>query len=206
MSCLGCKAVRINHSLKLLKGKRQITTAHSTATETFPKSFDDIPSPKGKKNTEFGTPLMLIMVLGLPILGTTLSLIMAGSAPQLHNYINKRHRKLGPIFKENVGPVPCVFLSDPEAMRAVYAHEGKYPVHLLPDAWTTYNNMHNVSRGLLFMNGEEWLHFRRILNPLLLKGPQPWLEKCCGPAVDSLLSNLRKASFRLVKLCMKWIF
>lgn len=53
MSCLGSKAVRVNHSLKLLKGKKQISTAHSTVVETFPKSFNEIPSPKGKKNTEF---------------------------------------------------------------------------------------------------------------------------------------------------------
>lgn len=52
MSGLGCKAVRVNHSLKLLKGKKQISTAHSTVAETFPKSFDDIPSPKGKDNTK----------------------------------------------------------------------------------------------------------------------------------------------------------
>ncbi|CAG9768634.1 unnamed protein product [Ceutorhynchus assimilis] len=127
---------------------------------------------------------------GLPIIGTTLSLILAGSTPKLHKYIDKRHQQLGPIFKERIGPVECVFISDPQAIRLAFACEGKYPYHVLPEAWTTYNALHNVSRGLFFMNGQEWLHFRRILNPLLLKGDQSWLKDCCGPAIENLIGKI----------------
>lgn len=73
------------------------------------QDFNEVPSPKG-----------------LPIIGTTLSLIISGSTPKLHWYVDKRHKELGSIYKENIGPVKAVFLSDPVDMRAVFAQEGKH--------------------------------------------------------------------------------
>ncbi|ERL87956.1 hypothetical protein D910_05344 [Dendroctonus ponderosae] len=116
--------------------------------------------------------------------------MMAGSSPKLHRYIDARHRQLGSIFKENIGPVACVFIADPADMRLVFAKEGKYPQHLLPEAWTVYNQLHNASRGLFFMDGVEWLHFRRILNPALLKGDQQWLQQCCEPPIARLVAQI----------------
>lgn len=68
---------------------------------------------------------------GFPILGTAFSLIMAGGYTKLHEYIDKRHKELGPVFKDNVGPVTAVFLSDPEEMRKVFAKEGKFNAYNL---------------------------------------------------------------------------
>lgn len=69
--------------------------------------FQDVPSPRG-----------------WPVVGTTFSLLAAGGPPKLHEYMDKRHKQLGPIFKDNVGPVTAVFLSDAEEMRIVFAQEG----------------------------------------------------------------------------------
>lgn len=84
-----------------------------------------------------------------------LDLIAAGGGPKLHLYIDSRHKQLGPIFSETLGPVNAVFISDPKFMRQVFNAEGKYPVHFLPDAWVLYNKMHNSERGLFFM----WVWF-----------------------------------------------
>lgn len=63
---------------------------------------------------------------GLPIIGTSMSLILAGGYTRLHQYVDKRHNELGSVFKDNVGPVTAVFLSDAEEMRKVFAKESKF--------------------------------------------------------------------------------
>jgi ecdysteroid 2-hydroxylase len=87
----------------------------------------------------------------LPIIGTTLDLIAAGGASRLHEYVDARHRQLGPIYRESIGPVTGVFVADPNEMRRVFTLEGKYPKHILPDAWVLYNKMYGSKRGLFFM-------------------------------------------------------
>nr|QTM97418.1 Cytochrome P450 [Sitophilus oryzae] len=181
MICANCKALR---SVANELCAKYFSTTFKVGLSSLPsaitsRTIEDVTGPKG-----------------LPVIGTTLSLLMAGSTPKLHYYIDKRHQQYGPIFKESVGPVPCVFISDPKAMRAVFTHEGKYPIHILPEAWTTYNVLHNVSRGIFFMDGEEWLHFRRILNPILLKGDQSWIDESCKPAIDNLIEKIKSQSAR----------
>lgn len=68
---------------------------------------------------------------GLPFVGTAFSLIMAGGYTRLHEYVDKRHKELGPIFKDNVGPVTAVFLSNAEEMRKVFAKESKFHFYIL---------------------------------------------------------------------------
>jgi hypothetical protein len=36
-------------------------------------------------------------------------------------------------------------------MRSIFAHEGKYPLHIIPPPWLYFNQKFNVERGLLFM-------------------------------------------------------
>ncbi|KAH8336493.1 hypothetical protein KR074_001276, partial [Drosophila pseudoananassae] len=116
-------------------------------------------------------------VKGLPIVGTLLDLIAAGGAMHLHKYIDARHRQYGPIFRERLGGTQdAVFVSSANLMRGVFLHEGQYPQHPLPDAWTLYNQQHACRRGLFFMEGAEWLHNRRILNRLLLNGNLNWMD------------------------------
>nr|WCC58042.1 cytochrome P450 [Pharsalia antennata] len=136
--------------------------------------FQDIPSPKG-----------------WPLVGTTFSLLAAGGPPKLHEYMDRRHKQLGPIFKDNVGPVTAVFLSDAEEMRNVFAQEGKYPVHIKPEPWLVYNAKHHYTRGLFFMDGEEWLKFRKVMNKLLLRGDLSWIEDSCEAASDLLLKRIK---------------
>lgn len=140
-----------------------------------------------------------------PVVGSTLSLLAAGGAPKLHLYVHRRHAELGPIFRDKIGSLNAVFVADPEMYRAVFAQEGKHPAHFLPEAWNVYNQMSGKSRGLLFMDGEEWLHYRRILNQLLLKGDPTWIESACESSAKKLAENFpQKASSNLEAELYRW--
>nr|UYC47530.1 cytochrome P450 enzyme [Schistocerca gregaria] len=118
---------------------------------------------------------------GLPLLGTTLDLLAAGAAPRLHRYVDRRHRELGPVFRESIGPVDAVFVADANEMRRVFSVEGRYPAHIVPESWLLYNEVYGYKRGLFFMDGEEWLRFRRVLSGQLLRagsGPELLVAPC----------------------------
>ena len=74
-----------------------------------------------------------------------------GGAPFLHKYCDHLHKQLGPIYKEKLGPTECIFLADPNMIRQVYQNEGKYPKHLVPEAWLIFNQVKGIKRGLFFM-------------------------------------------------------
>lgn len=149
-------------------------------------SSDEIPQPRG-----------------LPLIGTTLALVAEGAAPKLHIYIDKRHKQLGPVFRDKIGPISAVFLADPEEMRSVFAQEGKYPRHVLPEAWLVYNRTYGCSRGLFFMDGEEWLHYRRIMNRLLLKGDGRVVVEACRKVSEELVGRVSTAE-NLEKELYRW--
>lgn len=91
------------------------------------------------------------IVKGLPIVGTIFSILAAGGGRKLHEYIDKRHEEYGSVFKEKLGPVDAVWISDPLDMKLVYAQEGKFPQHILPEVWLLYNDTYGQQRGLYFM-------------------------------------------------------
>lgn len=55
----------------------------------------------------------------LPIVGTLFDLILAGGAEYVHQYCDKRHKTLGPIYREKLGNVEAVFLSDAKLIQKV---------------------------------------------------------------------------------------
>lgn len=84
-------------------------------------------------------------------MGTLFSLLSAGGAEQLHRYIDERHKEMGPIFRERIGPICSTFISDASMIREIFANEGKYPKHVLPESWLVYNKLYSNQRGLYFM-------------------------------------------------------
>lgn len=85
------------------------------------------------------------------LLSSLINLINHEKALNLHKYVDENHRKLGPIYRDNIGPVSAVFISSPEGYQKVFRHEGPTPRHFLPEAWSLYNEIRNCKRGLLFM-------------------------------------------------------
>lgn len=88
---------------------------------------------------------------GLPLVGTTLSILKHGGAAKMHEYIDMRHKQLGPIFKERLGHVEAVAVASKDLASDVYVNEGRYPQHLVPEPWLIYNKMRGIQRGLFFM-------------------------------------------------------
>ncbi|KAL0883063.1 hypothetical protein ABMA27_016533 [Loxostege sticticalis] len=132
---------------------------------------------------------------GLPLIGTKLELLAAGSGSKLHEYIDIRHKQLGPIFYEMLGGnTKLVFLNDPNLMKILFLKlEGKYPSHILPEPWVLYEKLYGSKRGLFFMNGEEWLINRRIMNKHLLReNSDKWVEEPIKATIHNFVQKWKR--------------
>lgn len=115
------------------------------------------------------------------------SLITEQWQNHFHEHIDEYHLQFGPIFRKSLGSVDAIFVKSPNLIRDVFSHEGKYPKHPLPDAWTFYNQLHKCKRGLFFMDDDEWLKTRRQLAPLMLSN-----DKRFNDAIEIASENLVK--------------
>lgn len=95
-------------------------------------------------------------------------LVRAGGPGYLHEHCDRRHKELGPIFRERLGPNELLFIADTKMIQTVIANEGPRPHHNVPEAWLLYNEIKNIERGLFFQLGEPWHRIRRVFNKVLL--------------------------------------
>ncbi|KAJ8679924.1 hypothetical protein QAD02_015711 [Eretmocerus hayati] len=130
-------------------------------------------------------------IRGSAILSGLSSLLDTNRFSRLHEFVDERHRKHGLIHRGRLGPVEAIFVGSANAARELFRVEGPCPQNFVPEAWLLYNQMRHRRRGLLFMQGEEWLRNRRILNKALL-GPD---------SASTMVQPCREAAEDLVK---KW--
>ncbi|XP_076344521.1 cytochrome P450 315a1, mitochondrial-like isoform X3 [Tachypleus tridentatus] len=109
--------------------------------------YESIPSPKG-----------------FPLFGTIFDILLRGGAPKIHEYCDRRHKELGSIYREKLGVVEAVFVADSKLIQQIYQNEGRYPMHMVPEPWTLYNEITGIERGLFFMDGPQWSKLRKSLN------------------------------------------
>lgn len=88
---------------------------------------------------------------GIPVFGTLLSFVFSGGPKRQHEYVDRRHKELGSIYRERLGPVTAVFVNSTHEFRRIFRLEGSAPKHFLPEAWILYNETRKCRRGLLFM-------------------------------------------------------
>lgn len=119
-------------------------------------------------------------------------LIASRWGARLHEYVDQRHKKLGPIYRSNAGSTSIVFINSSEEYRKIFLElEGPTPKHFIPEAWILYNEKFKKQRGLFFMDGEEWLHYRKILNTLLLKtNSTDYMIHPCNVVAKDLVNTL----------------
>ncbi|RXG53530.1 cytochrome, mitochondrial [Armadillidium vulgare] len=103
-----------------------------------------------------------------PFVGSLLH-ILKKKPTYFHEYIDDLHKKLGPIFIDKIWDVELVHIADPDANFELYTHEGKEPLHAVPDMWKLHSEFRNYKRGLFFMDGKEWRKARTPINLTLSK-------------------------------------
>ncbi|XP_076232615.1 cytochrome P450 family protein sad [Calliopsis andreniformis] len=129
----------------------------------------------------------------LPVVGTLLSFLLFGGPQRLHEYVDKRHKELGPVYRESIGPTSVVFVNSPNEFRRIFRLEGPAPKHFVPEAWTLYNEIRKCRRGLLFMDGEEWIQFRKMLNKVMLvPDPAQFMAEPCQLVAEELVQKWQK--------------
>ncbi|XP_065570531.1 cytochrome P450 315a1, mitochondrial-like isoform X4 [Artemia franciscana] len=89
---------------------------------------------------------------------------------QIHDYIDAKHKEtqVGDIFRDQLGHVKGLWLSNPGNYQQVFEQEGEFPKSMKPEAWKIYNEDNKCKRGLFFMEGNEWHTCQRIVRPLML--------------------------------------
>ena len=76
-------------------------------------------------------------------------------------------KKLGPIFKLKLGGINMVITVDPNHVKQLFYHEGKYPVRPPFSALLHYRRKVYGGVGVVPGNNEEWYKFRKGVSPLL---------------------------------------
>lgn len=148
ISISGKASYKNTHNLLSFTSRRSHSVCLNIAKPTS-KSFQEIPRERGMN-------------------GTLLGLMADGGAKNLHKRVQRLHEKLGPIYVDKLGTTSLVYISDVNLIRKVQKNEGKYPRQNIPEAWTLFNKVHKVNRGLFFQQGEDWLRLRKPMSKILL--------------------------------------
>ena len=111
----------------------------------------------------------------------------------LHTFSSEAHAELGPIYKLPI--MNLVFIASPSMSTDLLGASGeKYPKTFIPESWEIHAREYGVSRGLIFLAGEQWWEQRSRLNPVMLKSAaitkmNPSIENEASQLVTRLTSD-----------------
>ncbi|XP_067666926.1 1,25-dihydroxyvitamin D(3) 24-hydroxylase, mitochondrial-like [Haliotis asinina] len=128
-------------------------TMSSTQTDdgvSNAKPFSALPGPKG-----------------LPFIGTVFDVMKNSS--RMHEMIQKRHETYGPIYREKMGAVNAVFLTDVESVEQLFRQDAKHPRRIDIEHWIQYREERGLNKGLVMSSGEDWHSLRRVIDRHMMK-------------------------------------
>ncbi|XP_071079850.1 1,25-dihydroxyvitamin D(3) 24-hydroxylase, mitochondrial-like [Haliotis cracherodii] len=138
-ACAGC--VRFRYTTEAGKAKDDFKSA---------KPFNDIPFKKG-----------------YPVINNMLE--FAGKVGKMHELIWSRHQQHGPIFREKLGVLDSVMITDVEAIGDFLRQEGKYPKRTEVPVWTQYRKQAGEAEGIFMADNEDWQRMRSVVDKPLMK-------------------------------------
>ncbi|GFT88830.1 probable cytochrome P450 49a1 [Nephila pilipes] len=130
----------------------------SSVTWESAKPFKDIPS-----------------VTSLPVIGTAwqmMPFIGRYSIERQHEANREKHKLLGDIIREKLGPINAVVCYTAEDLKVLLRNEGNTPHRIEFSTLKAYRESRKEwfnTSGLLVIQGEEWRHLRSKTQKLLLK-------------------------------------
>ncbi|ESO92641.1 hypothetical protein LOTGIDRAFT_233081 [Lottia gigantea] len=164
--------------------------------ETGIKSFEHVPGPKG-----------------LPILGSLLDYFKKDGLrfDKMFEAFKVRSIEFGPVYKESIGPIDTVVISDPAEYAKVIRADGKFPNRKEMEPMAFYREQKGIGLGLVNSQGEEWHRQRSavIKKMLMLNEVQDFSQPMNVVANDFIthLSSSRDASGEIQQLdkqIFKW--
>ncbi|XP_066267336.1 probable cytochrome P450 49a1 [Branchiostoma lanceolatum] len=142
-------------ALKTTYRPQSTRAEESAAHEAAARPFDEIPGPKG-----------------LPLIGTALEYTPLGRFPvktNLRDSFRERTRTYGIIYREKLGPMDLVVISDPKEIEKVFRNEGRYPERLPLMSMKIYRELKKLPAGVANLNGEEWQRVRSSVQKDLMR-------------------------------------
>ncbi|XP_078598372.1 putative cytochrome P450 49a1 [Branchiostoma floridae x Branchiostoma japonicum] len=140
----------------LVTYRSQSTRAEeSVAYDTAARPFEEIPGPKG-----------------LPLIGTGLDYAPFGRFPlktHLRESFRERTKAYGSIYREKLGPLDLVVISDPKEIEKVFRNEGRYPERVQLESVRTYREIKKLPIGVVNLNGPEWQRVRSSVQKDLMR-------------------------------------
>ncbi|XP_066267323.1 probable cytochrome P450 49a1 [Branchiostoma lanceolatum] len=142
-------------ALKTTYRPQSTRAAESAAHEAAARPFDEIPGPKG-----------------LPLIGTAWDYTPFGQFPlktNLRGSFRERTKTYGSIYREKIGPMDLVVISDPKEIGKVFRNEGRYPERLPLMSVKIYRELKKLPLGVAILNGEEWQRVRSSVQKEIMR-------------------------------------
>ncbi|XP_019623431.1 PREDICTED: LOW QUALITY PROTEIN: probable cytochrome P450 49a1 [Branchiostoma belcheri] len=129
----------------------------SVAYESSARPFEEIPGPKGSP---------------LPVIGTALDYSPFGQFPmktKLMESFKERTKTYGNIYREKIGPMDLVVISDPKEIERLFRNEGRYPERQPLLSVEIYRELKKLPAGIVNLVGEEWQRVRSSVQKDLMR-------------------------------------
>ncbi|KAL6063233.1 hypothetical protein QOT17_011718 [Balamuthia mandrillaris] len=151
----------------------------SSTSKADLKPYEAIPGPRG-----------------YPIVGNLIEFLRyPGGLRKMHMKMDDMVKTYGPLVRYDLFGSKRLLLADADEVARVHQAAGKVPRRPDVPVWTIFRKSRNLFPGILQVNGEEWVRFRRVLSEKLLRMPvvEQWVPAMVEVGADlvKLMRNSR---------------